>query len=76
MVIHSDVSREAGRPVQSQGSAHRRLHQVMMLLTLLVSRKIILGGNVSFARVAGGEMRCGCQSWPMRLGGSVLGLFA
>ena len=33
---------------------HRRLLQVMMLLTLLISKKMIFGENLSFARVAGG----------------------
>ena len=39
---------------RSRGPAHRRLLQVMMLLTLLISRKMIFGENLSFARVAGG----------------------
>ncbi|KAG2591247.1 hypothetical protein PVAP13_5NG441820 [Panicum virgatum] len=44
---------------RSRGPAHRRLHQVMMLLTLLISRKMIFGENLSFARVAGGGIE-GC----------------
>jgi hypothetical protein len=39
---------------RSRGSSHRHLRQVMMLLTLLILRKMILGGNLSFAWVAGG----------------------
>ena len=38
---------------------HRRLLQVMMLLTLLISKKMIFGENLSFARVAGGGIE-GC----------------
>ena len=38
---------------RSRGPAHHRLCQVMMLLTLLISRKMIFGENLSFARVAG-----------------------
>jgi hypothetical protein len=38
---------------RSRGSVHRRLLQVMMLLTLLISRKMIFGGNLSIAWVAG-----------------------
>jgi hypothetical protein len=48
---------------------------VVMLLTLLISRKMIFGRNLSITRVAGGGNE-GCvvgTSWPMRLGGSVLG---
>ena len=44
---------------RSQGPAHRHLLQVMMLLTLLISRKMIFGENLSFARVAGGGIE-GC----------------
>ena len=44
---------------RSRGPAHRRLLQVMMLLTLLISRKMIFGENLSFARVAGGGIE-GC----------------
>jgi hypothetical protein len=47
----------------------------MMLLTLLISRKMIFGGNLSIARVAVVESKD--ASWvlelPMRLGGGVLG---
>ena len=43
----------------SPGPAHSRLLQVMMLLTCLVSRNMISGGNPSFARVAGGGFE-GC----------------
>ena len=39
---------------RSRGPAHRHLLQVMMLLTLLISRKMIFGENLSFASVAGG----------------------
>jgi hypothetical protein len=38
---------------RSRGPAHRRLLQAMMLLSLLISRKMIFGENLSFARVAG-----------------------
>jgi hypothetical protein len=38
---------------RSRGSA-RRLLQVMMLLTLLISRKMIFGRNLSIAQVVGG----------------------
>ena len=44
---------------RSRGPAHRRLLQVMMLLTLLISRKMIFGENLSFARVVGGRIK-GC----------------
>ena len=44
---------------RSRGPVHRRLLQVMMLLTLLISRKMIFGENMSFARVAGGGIE-GC----------------
>ncbi|KAF8775516.1 hypothetical protein HU200_004526 [Digitaria exilis] len=37
----------------SPGSAHHRLLQMMMLLTCLIPRNMISGGNPSFARVAG-----------------------
>ncbi|CAL4923490.1 unnamed protein product [Urochloa decumbens] len=37
----------------SPGLAHRRLLQAMMLLTCLILRNMISGGNPSFARVAG-----------------------
>ncbi|KAF8670607.1 hypothetical protein HU200_050635 [Digitaria exilis] len=37
----------------SPGPAHHRLLQVMMLLTCLIPRNMISGGNPSFARVAG-----------------------
>ena len=44
---------------RSRGPAHRRLLHVMMLLTLLISRKMIFSENLSFARVAGGGIeRC------------------
>jgi hypothetical protein len=36
---------------RSRGPAHRRLLLVMMLLTLLISRKMIFSENLSFARV-------------------------
>jgi hypothetical protein len=39
---------------RSRWSARRCLLQVMMLLTLLISRKMIFGRNLSIARVAGG----------------------
>jgi hypothetical protein len=39
---------------RSRGSACCHLLQVMMLLTLLISRKMIFGRNLSIARVAGG----------------------
>ena len=55
---------------RSRGPAHRRLLQVMMLLTLLISKKMIFGENLSFARVAGGGieecvmgMRVGRCAW-------------
>jgi hypothetical protein len=38
---------------------HHRLLQVMMLLTLLISRKMMFGENLSFARVADGGIE-GC----------------
>jgi hypothetical protein len=44
---------------RSQGLAHRHLLQVMTLLILLISRKMIFGENLSFARVAGGGIE-GC----------------
>ena len=44
---------------RSRGPAYRRLLQVMMLLTLLISRKMIFGENLSFARVDGGGIE-GC----------------
>jgi hypothetical protein len=60
---------------RSRGLANRRLFQVMMLLTLLISRKMIFGGNLSIARVAVVESKD--ASWvlelPMHLGGGVLG---
>jgi hypothetical protein len=44
---------------RSRGPERRRLFQVMMLLTLLISRKMIFGGNLSIVRVAGGGIeRC------------------
>ena len=42
---------------RSRGPAHRRLLQVMKLLTLLISRKMIFGENLSFARVVGGRIK-------------------
>jgi hypothetical protein len=39
---------------RSRGSACCHLLQVMMLLTLLISRKMIFGRNLSIAQVAGG----------------------
>jgi hypothetical protein len=49
-----------------------------MLLTLLILRKMILGGNLSFARLSVVDTKD--ASWvpelAMRLGGSVLSLFA
>ena len=39
---------------RSRGLAYRRLLQMMMVLTLLISRKMIFGENLSFAWVAGG----------------------
>ena len=44
---------------RSRGPAHRRLLQVMMLLTLLISRKMIFDENLSFARIASGGIE-GC----------------
>jgi hypothetical protein len=46
---------------RSRGPTHRLLCQVMMLFSLLILTKMILGGNLSFAQVAGG----GCEdvSW-------------
>jgi hypothetical protein len=44
---------------RSRGPTHRRLSQVMMLLTLLILRKMIFGGNLSIAWVAGGGIE-GC----------------
>jgi hypothetical protein len=44
---------------RSRGTAHRRLFQMMMLLTLLISRKMIFKGNLSIARVVGGGIE-GC----------------
>ena len=44
---------------RSRGPAHRRLLQVMMLLTLLISRKMIFGENLSFTRIASGGIE-GC----------------
>jgi hypothetical protein len=46
--------RGCGDLSRSRGPAHRRLLQEMMLLTLLISRKVFFGKNLSFARVAGG----------------------
>jgi hypothetical protein len=44
---------------RSRGPAHHRLLQVMMLLTLLISRKMIFEGNLSIDWVAGdGNERC------------------
>jgi len=51
--------RDWGDLSRSRGPVHRRLLQVMMLLTLLISRKMIFGENLSFARVAGGGIE-GC----------------
>ena len=42
-----------GDQFRSRGPAHRCLLQVMMLLTLLISRKMCFGENLSFARIAG-----------------------
>jgi hypothetical protein len=48
-----------GDQSRSRGPVHRRLLQMMMLLTLLISRKVFFGRNLSFARVAGGGIeRC------------------
>jgi hypothetical protein len=44
---------------RSRGSAHRRLLQVMMLLILLISTKMIFGENLNLARVADGGIE-GC----------------
>jgi hypothetical protein len=52
MTIFSDANGEAGGLSRRPGPVHHRLLQVMMLLTLLISRKMIFGGNLSFARVA------------------------
>jgi hypothetical protein len=38
---------------RSQGPARHRLFQVMMLLILLISRKMIFGRNLSITRVVG-----------------------
>jgi hypothetical protein len=38
---------------------HLRLLQVMMLVTLLISRKMIYSGTPSCARVAGGGIEAG-----------------
>ncbi|KAG2594380.1 hypothetical protein PVAP13_5NG628100 [Panicum virgatum] len=51
--------RDWGDLSRSRGPAHRRLLQVMMLLTLLISRKMVFGENLSFARVAGSGIE-GC----------------
>jgi hypothetical protein len=59
MVIFSDANREAEETIQESGSTHLRLLQVMMLPTLLISRKMILGGNMSCARVADGVVGAG-----------------
>jgi hypothetical protein len=40
-----------GDPFRSPRPAHLRLLQVMMLPTLLISRKMVFGGNPSCARV-------------------------
>jgi hypothetical protein len=40
------------------GAAHHLLLQLMMLLTLLISRKMIFGGNLSIARVADDGNEC------------------
>ena len=53
MAIYSDVNGEAGETCP--GVEGRRIvvfFQVMMLLTLLISMKMIFGENLSFARVA------------------------
>jgi hypothetical protein len=42
---------------RSRGSVHHRLLQVIMLLTLLISRKMIFDENLSFARVADGGIK-------------------
>jgi hypothetical protein len=39
---------------RSRGPTHRRLLQVMMLLTLLISKKMIFGRNLSIAWVPSG----------------------
>jgi hypothetical protein len=48
-----------GNMSRSRGPPHHCLQQVMMLLTLLISRKMIFGENLSFAQVAGGGIE-GC----------------
>jgi hypothetical protein len=54
-----------GDPSRSRGLAHRRLFQVMMLLTLLISRKMIFGGNLSIARLPVVESKD--ASWVLEL---------
>ena len=51
--------RGQGDLFRSPGPAYLRLFQVMMLLTLLISRKMVSGGNPSCAWVAGGGIE-GC----------------
>jgi hypothetical protein len=59
MAIYSDVNGESGETCPRVEPAHHRLLQVMMLLTLLISRKMFFGGNLGIARVAGdGNERC------------------
>jgi hypothetical protein len=48
---------------QLRGWEHRYFLQIMMLLTLLISRKMIFGENLIFARVAGGEFLPKIQTW-------------
>jgi hypothetical protein len=60
MKIYSDVNGEAGETcIGVEGRHIIVFFQVMMLLTLLISRKMIFRGNLRIARVAGGEME-GC----------------
>jgi hypothetical protein len=59
MAIYSDVNTEARETCPGVEGQRIRLLQVMMLLILLISRKMIFGENMSFARLAGGGIE-GC----------------
>jgi hypothetical protein len=54
MVIYSDVNGEAVETCLVEGRCIINIFRVVMLLTLLISRKMIFGRNLSIARVAGG----------------------
>jgi hypothetical protein len=55
MAIYSDVNGEAVETCLGvEGQRIINIFRVVMLLTLLISRKMIFGRNLSIARVAGG----------------------